>query len=166
MEKLAQSQLVYEHIDHTIQALDLEELHDAPSLLALPQSDWITDILKLYAHLRPLLSAIAILPLIPPGWRAVLAAFLEKLDKPAATGAPDGTVTIPEKPSAATKQFKAGKDQAGRKRRSKLTFRPIRKVARDARTGSFISRGEARRRPSTTVVETITYRVRPAARKQ
>ena len=50
--------------------------------------------------------------------------------------------------------------------RTKLTFRPIRKVARDARTGRFISLAAARRRPASTVVETIMYRPRPATRKR
>ena len=45
---------------------------------------------------------------------------------------------------------------------SPLTLRPIRKVARDARTGRFVPLSEARRRPATTVVETIKYPPRPA----
>jgi len=42
---------------------------------------------------------------------------------------------------------------------------PTRKIGRDARTGEFIPVREARKRPSTTVVETIRTPVKTGARR-
>jgi hypothetical protein len=179
MEKSAYAQLSYEHIDHSIHALDLEELHEEQSLLGgFAQSDRIARVLKVYASVRPLLSTLSVVPLIPPAWRAGIVLFIQTLDALAASTA-DGTVTIPEKPTTSKEEVKAGEEEGDFKagkdlskpnrssgRKGRLMFRPIRKVARDARTGGFISREEARRRPATTVVQTIKYPPRPAGRKR
>lgn len=160
MEPSAYAQMSFTQINAGIRTLPIGEIAQKQSLRALGVKDLVARVLKVYAGMKALLATLTVIPILPASWRAGIVLFMQSLDalEAGVAGAGDGWVA---------QQFKAGKDQAGRKRgaNASLTFRPIRKVARDARTGAFITRAEAHRRPSSTVVETVKYPPRPASRK-
>lgn len=168
-ERLATAQLAFAQICRGIQSVDAVE--EELTLLPLTLSGRLARALKYYLAVRPIFMTLTVFPLIPASWRHAILAFLQALD--AVVPSADTPVTTPELPPlpdepSSTKEFKAGKDQAKPQSKVKekaLTFRPIRKVARDARTGTFITLAEAHRRPSSTVVETVKYPPRPAVRK-
>ena len=55
-------------------------------------------VVKIYRSVKPLLSVVSTLPLVPPAWRAAIVMFLQALD---ALSGVSGEITA---------QFKAGKD--------------------------------------------------------
>jgi len=79
MEQLALAQISYDAIDASIRSLDMEE-EQGNTLIAAPGSR-LERVAKIYRAVKPLLKAIAILPLLPPTWRAVLQLFLSTLDE-------------------------------------------------------------------------------------
>jgi hypothetical protein len=63
-----------------------------------------------YSAIRPVLAALSAIPLIPPTWRAGLAAFIATADEVAVlTAAP--VTTLPAPVPVTQPDFKAGKDQ-------------------------------------------------------
>lgn len=79
MEQLALAQISYDAIDASIRSLDMEE-EQGNALIAGPGSR-LEQLAKIYRAVKPLLKAIAILPLLPPAWRAVLQLFLTTFDE-------------------------------------------------------------------------------------
>lgn len=87
----------YKTIDREIQALTAE-LEQEQSLLPETQSGRIARLLRIYNGIKPLLTVIGALPLLPSGWRAALVLFNNALAAVAA-GVDDVSA-----------DFKAGKD--------------------------------------------------------
>jgi hypothetical protein len=101
MEAAALAQSQFEAIDAVIATLDPESAGES-SVLPLGPNDRLQRVLKVYLVVRPLLTALSLLPLLPGSWRAALALFLETLE--ALSVAVDGGA----EPDGTT--FKAGKD--------------------------------------------------------
>jgi hypothetical protein len=99
MEGSVIAQIRFDQIDQAIASLDMEALNDN-SVLPLSQSDRIQRLLKVYYVVRPLLTALSMLPLIPASWRAALVLFIETLE----------AISVAAEGSAAAEWFKAGKD--------------------------------------------------------
>jgi len=89
MERLALAQISYESIDQSIRTVEMES---GNTLLSVPQGAG-EQLLKVYRAIRPLLKAVAVVPLLPPTWRTVMQLFVATLDEFIASDA-----------------FKAGKD--------------------------------------------------------
>ena len=68
----------YESIYAAIRTINVEEESNT-TLLATPDGR-VAQVAKVYTAVRPLLQTIAILPLIPPAWRAALQLFVTTLD--------------------------------------------------------------------------------------
>jgi len=68
----------YESIYAAIRTINIEE-ESNKTLLATPEGR-VAQVAKVYAAVRPLLQTLAILPLIPPTWRAALQLFVTTLD--------------------------------------------------------------------------------------
>ncbi|MCU1347244.1 MAG: hypothetical protein JWO56_274 [Acidobacteria bacterium] len=88
----------FKQIDRAIRTLDLQAMEEEQGLLPETQTGRIERLVKLYSGVRPLLTAMTALPLIPAAWRAALAIFTQALEALAAT--------VPN----ANPDFKAGKD--------------------------------------------------------
>ncbi len=84
-------------VDRSIRTM-LAELEHENTLIADPPATRVQKVLKIYRGIKPLLTVVAELPLLPATWRAALHVFLQALDSLAAVG---GDI------SAA---FKAGRD--------------------------------------------------------
>jgi hypothetical protein len=84
----------YVEIDHHINTLDIEAIN-ARTMLDSP-NDRVHKVIAIFRSLRPLLTAITALPLIPNRWRAAVQLFVVALDALSADGAAG--------------DFKAGKD--------------------------------------------------------
>jgi hypothetical protein len=89
----------FRKIDDNIRTLTAE-LEQEKTLLPETQSGRLERLLRIYAALEPLLTALTLLPLIPARWRDTLRLFLNTLEALAGSG-------IPEVP---TVEFKAGRD--------------------------------------------------------
>ena len=83
--------------DRTLRALQ-QDMEQENTLVPETQNGRIARLLKIYNGIRPLLTVISALPLIPSTWRAALALFNNALAAVAA-GAEDVST-----------EFKAGKD--------------------------------------------------------
>jgi hypothetical protein len=88
------TELTWSGIDQEIRTLHLDGVK-ANALLGV-QGDRIQRLVVIYRAVRPLLVALAALPLIPSHWRAAVQVLITTLDEIAAP--------------AATGEFKAGKD--------------------------------------------------------
>jgi hypothetical protein len=102
MERMAQAQISYDEINDGIRSLTMDSdeentllpvtreggaQHGQPTL----QTDGVARVVKIYGAIRPLLKALALMPIIPASWRSALQLFAVALD-------------------ALTPAFKAGKD--------------------------------------------------------
>lgn len=87
----------FKAIDRSISTMTAEmEQEDEATLLAATQSARVERLLKIYGGIKPLLTVLTVLPIIPEKWRAALALFNNAIEAMAVGGA-DAT-------------FKAGKD--------------------------------------------------------
>jgi hypothetical protein len=99
MEGSAIAQIRFEQIDEAIASLDMESLNEN-SILPLSPADRIQRLVKVYYVVRPLLTAMSMLPLIPASWRAALVLFIETLE----------ALAVVSEGGAVADWFKAGKD--------------------------------------------------------
>lgn len=88
----------FETIDEHVQGSGLDALFEQPAG-EMPVSK-TARLLAAYAAVRPILSAVSVLPLIPPQWRKALRVFIAALDEMLSSG----TGIAPDR------DFKAGKD--------------------------------------------------------
>ncbi|HYK01098.1 MAG TPA: hypothetical protein VE974_05035 [Thermoanaerobaculia bacterium] len=88
----------YNEIDRSVRALDIKAISYENTLLPIAQSDQVKRVLRVYRAVRPLLAAIASLPLLPWAWRSAITLLVETLET-LAGGDPDSQ-----------HDFKAGKD--------------------------------------------------------
>lgn len=86
----------YATINHSIRSLDFAEF-ERQTAIAPTFKTHVQQLAKLYIALKPLLAAIATLPLLPQPWRIALGLFVGSLD---------AVVSSPE----IDPDFKAGKD--------------------------------------------------------
>jgi hypothetical protein len=112
-------QLGYDRLDAHVRALDLSPFDDRQSVIAAGAPDLLPRLQSVYRAVRPILSILAELPLLPPHWRDALRLFIATVDAVAAAGGlpsevpAGGTVeapaggTVPKQPAP---DFKAGKD--------------------------------------------------------
>ena len=84
-------------IDRNVRMLVQEMEHDN-SLVAETPTSKLQRVLKMYRQIKPLLSLVATLPLIPSTWRAALVMFNQALEALSLSGA------------EVSAEFKAGKD--------------------------------------------------------
>lgn len=89
----------FKSIDREIRTLTAE-MQQEQTLMPETQSGRIARLLKIYNGIKPLLTVISALPLIPSGWRAALVLFNNALAAVAAGAGADDV----------TADFKAGKD--------------------------------------------------------
>jgi hypothetical protein len=96
----SQTPPTYEQIDQAIRTLDLHPVQ-ARTILAprITPGDRLQQVLKIYKGIKPLLTAVSMLPVIPETWRAAALLLVQSLDALAAVV-----------PAGATVEFKAGKD--------------------------------------------------------
>lgn len=87
----------FKTIDREIRALNAE-LEQDNTLMAETQSGRLERVLKVYGRIKPLLTAVSMLPLIPSTWRAALVIFNQALEALAGVG------------GEMSPDFKAGKD--------------------------------------------------------
>jgi hypothetical protein len=92
----------YREIDRSIRTLDLTPMTGGNAALPETLSNRLTRVLQVYGAIRPLLSALTTVSLIPPAWRAALTVFSLAVESLAAMW-PEGTSTV-------SGDFKAGKD--------------------------------------------------------
>jgi hypothetical protein len=86
----------YGAINHAMRSLDVSECEQFAAIDE-PFVNRLQRLTKLYPAVKPLLTAISVLPVLPQSWRAGLALFLATVD--AITASPE-----------ADPEFKAGKD--------------------------------------------------------
>lgn len=99
--------LSYERIDARVRALDLSVFAERQSVMAAGDEDLLPRLQSVYRAVRPILSIVAELPLLPPQWRDALRLFVATLDAIAAAGGVPADGPLPAHP---TPDFKAGKD--------------------------------------------------------
>jgi hypothetical protein len=107
-------QLGYDGVDAHVRALDLSPFDEQHSVLAGGEPDLLPRLQSVYVAVRPILSIVAELPLLPPHWRDALRLFIATVDAIATAGgisvedpaspAPGGPKNDPNP------DFKAGKD--------------------------------------------------------
>lgn len=85
--------------DRTLRALNLE-MEQENTLVQDSPNTRLQKVLKIYRGIKPVITVIGALPLIPSTWRAAIVMFTQALDALAAVG---GEITA---------EFKAGKDLA------------------------------------------------------
>jgi len=88
----------WNEIDRSVRTLDIRAMSYENTLLPIAQSDQVKRVLRVYRAVRPLLTAIGSLPLLPWAWRAAITLFVETIEA-LASGDPDSQ-----------HDFKAGKD--------------------------------------------------------
>jgi hypothetical protein len=86
----------YATINNSIRSLDLDEFNGQTAIADTFKTQ-LQRLAKLYIALKPLLAAVATLPLLPQSWRVVLGLFVGTLDTVASSPGVDP-------------DFKAGKD--------------------------------------------------------
>jgi hypothetical protein len=101
------AQLGYDRIDAHVRALDLSPFADRQSVIAGGEEDFLPRLQSVYHAVRPILSIVAELPLLPPHWRDALRLFVATVDAIATTGGVDAEGPLPNHPNP---DFKAGKD--------------------------------------------------------
>ncbi len=104
----------YSDVDHAIKSLGSIDMEMENAAVAETPSGRLARLAKVYGGVKPLLTVISALPIIPASWRAAVTLFMSTIEAVlvvapqlgAATG--DGTVKIDDpKPDPV---FKAGKD--------------------------------------------------------
>ena len=85
--------------DRTLRALQ-QDMEQENTLVQDTPNGRLQKVLKIYRGIKPVISVIGALPLIPSTWRAAIVMFTQALDALAAVG---GEITA---------EFKAGKDLA------------------------------------------------------
>jgi hypothetical protein len=127
----------FKTIDREIRTLTAE-MQQEQTLMPETQNGRIARLLKVYNGIKPLLTVISALPLIPSGWRRGAGPLQQRA--------------------------RGGGRRRGRGRRDRRLqggegpvrrAMPTRKIGRDASSGRFISVTEARERPATSIVDTI-----------
>ncbi len=98
-ENLKLAQLSFERIDQTIRGIDMEAEQSLVAAAAATPGERLQRVLKIYRGIKPLLTALSVLPLIPATWRAAITLFVQTIEALAAS-VPDGVAI----------EFKAGKD--------------------------------------------------------
>ena len=98
MEQEASTNAVsFKHIDKAVKTLSIDKMEQENALLPDNLSGRVQKLVKVYSSIKPLLTVVAALPIIPATWRAALAIF---------TQAVEAVVSAPE----IAPDFKAGKD--------------------------------------------------------
>jgi hypothetical protein len=87
----------FKHIDKAVKTLSIDTMEQENALLPDNLSGRVQKLVKVYSSIKPLLTVVAALPIIPATWRAALAIF---------TQAVEAVVSSPE----IDPDFKAGKD--------------------------------------------------------
>lgn len=87
----------FKHIDKAVKTLDLAAMEQENSLLPDNLSGRVQKLVKVYSGIRPLLTVVSTLPIIPAAWRAALTIFSQAVE---------AVVSSPE----ISTDFKAGKD--------------------------------------------------------
>lgn len=87
----------FKHIDKAVKTLDLTTVEQENALLPDNLSGRVQKLVKVYSSIRPLLTVVSTLPIIPAAWRAALAIFSQAVE---------AVVSAPE----ISADFKAGKD--------------------------------------------------------
>lgn len=95
-------------IDRNIRTL-VAELEHENTLLPDTLASTLSRVLKRYRQLKPLLTLVASLGLIPANWRMALGGFTQALDA-LALAASSSPASPPSPPVPETADFKAGKD--------------------------------------------------------
>ena len=96
------SPVSFKQIDKSVKTLDVDALQQENAAMPANLSGRVQKLASVYGSIKPLLSAVAALPIIPAGWRAALAIFVQTLDF---------VVASPELVAASgDSDFKAGKD--------------------------------------------------------
>ena len=98
--KSASEELIEKHkkgVNRSIRNLVQEMEHEKPLLADTPLGA-LQRVLKVYRQIKPLLTVLGSLPILPYNWRGALTIFTQALDALAATA------------PAVTAAFKAGKD--------------------------------------------------------
>jgi hypothetical protein len=85
--------------DRSLRALNIDMEHENTLVQDSPNTR-LQKVLKIYRGIKPVITVIGALPLIPSTWRAAIVMFTQALDALAAVG---GEITA---------EFKAGKDLA------------------------------------------------------
>ncbi len=88
----------YNDIDRSVRTLDINAVSYENTLLPVTQSDRVKRVLRVYRAVRPLLTAISTLALLPRAWRAAITLFIDTIEA-LASGEPDSQ-----------QDFKAGRD--------------------------------------------------------
>ena len=89
----------FKHIDKAVKTLDVDAMEQENALLPDNLSGRVQKLVKVYSSIRPLLTVVSTLPIIPAAWRAALTIFSQAVE--AVVSAPEIT---------ADADFKAGKD--------------------------------------------------------
>jgi len=89
---------IYNEIDRSVRTLDVDAVSSENALLPLTQSDRVKRVLRVFRAVRPLLTALSTLALLPKAWRNAITLFIESIDA-LADGEPDSQ-----------HDFKAGRD--------------------------------------------------------
>jgi hypothetical protein len=79
IQNIALAQISYDAIETSIHTIDLEE--ELSNTLLGVSDTRIAHLVTVYRAVRPLLNAAAVLPIIPPAWRAVLQLFVTTFDE-------------------------------------------------------------------------------------
>ena len=87
----------FKYIDKSVKTLNLAEMEQENSLLPDNLSGRVQKLVKVYSAIRPLLTVVSTLPIIPAAWRAALTIFSQAVE---------AVVSSPE----ISADFKAGKD--------------------------------------------------------
>jgi hypothetical protein len=87
----------FKHIDKAVKTLSIDKMEQENALLPDNLSGRVQKLVKVYSSIKPLLTVVAALPIIPATWRAALVIF---------TQAVEAVVSSPE----ISPDFKAGKD--------------------------------------------------------
>lgn len=87
----------YAAINRAIKTINVAEMEQQNALLSASLVARVQQLVKIYNGIKPLLSVLTTLPLIPAAWRAALALFASVLET---------VVSSPE----VSPDFKAGKD--------------------------------------------------------
>lgn len=100
-----QASKTYALINRSIKTINVADFAQENAVLPQTLSGNVQRLVKIYAGVKPLLTVIATLPLIPQTWRAAIALFNSALDAVAATS-DVATATATDAPP----DFKVGKD--------------------------------------------------------
>ena len=83
---MAAKEMTFEEIDRHVNALDLSAFrpggrqHFAPAAVQADPGGVVGKVCAIYRGIRPILGAVAAIPLIPKNWKAALQVFLDLMD--------------------------------------------------------------------------------------